>query len=314
MMDKRRVESAWLRGSVVAGLLAVAVSAQSAQPAPSKLSLGVVDGEEHITVTVEGESVKISANGRELADERVTRNGSRLTIKDVQGRPLAVVTLPGSGHGVIRTLPRSRPRLHLGVSASPPSDGLCQHLNLEQDEALYVSAVPEDGPAAAAGVEVHDVLVSLDGAPATMERLRQLLEDREAGDVIPVRLVRRGAEQEVEIELKAMSHQHLVGTAWSVDPWKAADLYSSKLQDYWSANVDFDTALNHAKINTGYLFDPDATGRYLAPWGAPTITPYTDPKTSALNEPEPTLEEQIIRLEERLAKIQELLETRAERK
>jgi len=68
-------------------------------------------------------------------------------------------------------------------------------------EGLRVETVREDGPAATAGIEAGDVIISLGGLPVTdMESYTEALGAQRIGRLVPVR-VRRG-EIEVEFQVK----------------------------------------------------------------------------------------------------------------
>lgn len=67
---------------------------------------------------------------------------------------------------------------------------------------LYVTAVASDGPAAAAGIEVGDVITSIDGRAATSaEQLTIATLTRVAGDTLPITYLRAGTSTEVELRL-----------------------------------------------------------------------------------------------------------------
>ena len=90
----------------------------------------------------------------------------------------------------------------LGVTCVPVSDAMRSQLDLPEGEGLLVVAVAPDGPAAAAGIEVHDVLYE---AGATMlSNVGDLVDAidvaAEEEGVLSVELLRKGEPVEVEVE------------------------------------------------------------------------------------------------------------------
>jgi len=68
--------------------------------------------------------------------------------------------------------------------------------------ALFVSGVDPGGPAEQAGIRVGDVLTKVDGQPATsISQLEKLALIRQAGDSVPVTIVRNGASMDAAIVL-----------------------------------------------------------------------------------------------------------------
>ena len=71
-----------------------------------------------------------------------------------------------------------------------------------QTEGLMALAVAENGPAAAAGVLMGDILVALDGTGLTgMTRLAGLLGAEAVGKRFALRLIRAGAVHSVEVTI-----------------------------------------------------------------------------------------------------------------
>lgn len=87
----------------------------------------------------------------------------------------------------------------IGVEVSPPDDVLRSHLGLAEGKGLVVTSVTEAGPAAQAGIQVNDVLVSVgDEEFDGVEKLRQLLEASQEKPV-SIGFIRGGQRQKVEM-------------------------------------------------------------------------------------------------------------------
>ncbi len=81
----------------------------------------------------------------------------------------------------------------LGVQPSKVPDPISRRLEIERDQGVLVLKVEENTPAADAGIEKHDVILSWDGVecsdPTLMSRS---IAATEIGSEVPVEIVRRG--------------------------------------------------------------------------------------------------------------------------
>jgi serine protease Do len=99
----------------------------------------------------------------------------------------------------------------LGVSIQSIDEDLAQSLGLESDEGALVSAVTDDSPAAKAGLQRGDVIVSFDGEQ--IEDLRDLtrsVADQEPGSAAKLVVMRDGSEQTLDVEIGQMPTQDQV--------------------------------------------------------------------------------------------------------
>jgi putative serine protease PepD len=97
------------------------------------------------------------------------------------------------GDQLIETGSANHPDLGLQAQEIPPGLDVT---------GLFVTAVAEGGPAAAAGIEVGDVITSIDGRAATStEQLTIATLTRVPGDTLPVTYVRSGTSVDVELTL-----------------------------------------------------------------------------------------------------------------
>jgi len=94
------------------------------------------------------------------------------------------------------------PHGYLGVGLQPVRlpEALRQSLKREERTAAIVLEVEPEGPAHRAGIVIGDILVTLAGHPvARVEDVHSQLSDEAIGKSLPLRLVRGGAAQEVNI-------------------------------------------------------------------------------------------------------------------
>lgn len=97
----------------------------------------------------------------------------------------------------------SRKRGYLGIAAQPVSVTTTQREAAGGvDEALLVVAVRDESPAAAAGLLVGDVILSLDGQPlASPDQLLDLLVGDRVGRAVTLRLLRGGGPLDVAVTI-----------------------------------------------------------------------------------------------------------------
>jgi hypothetical protein len=91
--------------------------------------------------------------------------------------------------------PPLEPVTFLGLEVAPVDEALAAQLKLPPDHGLVVRFVVPDSPAAAAGVQKHDVLTRLDDQLLIAPRqLSALVRARKEGDSIKLTYIRAGAE------------------------------------------------------------------------------------------------------------------------
>lgn len=94
------------------------------------------------------------------------------------------------------------PRAMFGVLLEPATGALAAQLNVKPGEALIVTEVQPNLPAAKAGLEIYDVIVECNGRrPMTNTQFSEIMAAALPGDTINVVLVRRGRETEIEVRL-----------------------------------------------------------------------------------------------------------------
>jgi membrane-associated protease RseP (regulator of RpoE activity) len=98
--------------------------------------------------------------------------------------------------------PVSKATAWLGVSATEASDALASQLDLQAGVGLLVTYVSTESPAAKAGLQKNDVLVSFeDQSLVHPAQLRKLVRSRKAGDSVKLGFYRAGKLQTVSVKL-----------------------------------------------------------------------------------------------------------------
>lgn len=208
----------------------------------SQSSMTVIDnGDQYTIQIVDGKVHRAEVNGLEIAKDLVReRDGAYQIINDAgevlvrfPKAPAMPVLPPMPGfpawigeldrpeidrddpafRGIIRMPPplvTNPPRTMLGISHSDVDEQLRWFLDLEPGTARVVTRVVEGLPAAKGGLEKYDIIVKLDGRePVTAALLTEVLNERDPGDEIELRVIRKGEQKTITIELEKYERQAL---------------------------------------------------------------------------------------------------------
>ncbi|MGH7290308.1 MAG: Do family serine endopeptidase, partial [Myxococcota bacterium] len=94
----------------------------------------------------------------------------------------------------------------IGVTVQAITPELAKGLSLDATEGALVAGVAPGSPAERAGIQREDVILDVDGKPVgKMRDLPRAIAATPVGKKIQVRLLRKGAEQTVEIEVSKMA-------------------------------------------------------------------------------------------------------------
>jgi hypothetical protein len=97
---------------------------------------------------------------------------------------------------------------YLGVVSTGIPEMLSAHLDLKPGEGIVVRAVMPDGPAAKAGLTVHDVIIRVAGqAVGSSEDLTKQVTTRQPGDTIRLDVIHKGKPAEIEVTLGSRPDQ-----------------------------------------------------------------------------------------------------------
>jgi len=185
---------------------------------------------------VEGVPV-VWVNGRKLDDDRIKRHENRLILLDEQGNEMKSVrlwspddvklrrlaelearaTANGGGRAFAATVPveelrmrQPEPTVMLGVYMDEPDEALIRHLKLKEDATTLVTGVYEGLPAHKAGIEQYDIIVKIEDAErAAPADIRDVLQDREAGQNVELEIIHEGERRTVAVELEAYDRQRM---------------------------------------------------------------------------------------------------------
>lgn len=176
----------------------------------------------------------VSAKGRNLniiesdialesfiqTDAAINRGNSGGPLVDLYGRVVGINTAivsptrmyAGNGFAVPAALAAKaandiieygyvrRPRI--GVTIQAVEEAEAELYGLDEIRGAYVSTVAPDGPAREAGIQVEDIIVSVDGAPiGTYTELTTRLARMQPGEEVTLGVIRDGERIDIDVEL-----------------------------------------------------------------------------------------------------------------
>jgi len=97
------------------------------------------------------------------------------------------------------------------VRIQPVTPAIADSLGLDKAKGALITDVDGDGPAAAAGMQAGDVVVSFDGKPVERSRqLPRLVAGAPTGKEVPLTLWREGREMPLKVTIGVLDPQKLV--------------------------------------------------------------------------------------------------------
>lgn len=110
------------------------------------------------------------------------------------------------------------PKVMIGLTMDEPSAPLRSHLGLLEGRSTLVTAVVPSLPAAAAGIEVFDVIVAVDGKDAASPAdIRRVLAGTEPGGSLPLRIIRGCEAQDVVVTVEAFDRERMAAAAGRIE-------------------------------------------------------------------------------------------------
>lgn len=154
-------------------------------------------------------SVSVTSDGRNTVRKTtITRDGHTETVIETTGPDgKTIVTRDGARpeNGQNPRTANPQPggnRAMVGLRVKEAQAVLREQLGLDANEGVVVELVDPGGPAAAAGIIAHDILLALDGRPlGTPADLRNHLSDHKPGDKVGFSMLRKGKPGRVSVTL-----------------------------------------------------------------------------------------------------------------
>lgn len=118
--------------------------------------------------------------------------------------------LEGAGGTESESSQTTSPRPWVGVATSGIDESLRSHLELDDGFGIQVIEVIEDSPASKAGLKRSDIITYFeDQRLISPEHLSLLVRTCAPGDIVSLKLIRKGAEETVKITLVEADPEHL---------------------------------------------------------------------------------------------------------
>lgn len=213
----------------------------------SSMFLSSNDGDNTVEVKIEnGKVVSAKVNGKEVPKDRIKRHDGRVDIVDEDGGVIQSFSVGQGGAGTFWRGEGNKggqffgpgqfkfdpgqfvftpfgeaaepPKVMLGVNMSEASDDDLADLK-DVEAAIRIDHVIDDLPAAKAGLKEGDLVTAINGQkPATPEKLREVLKEKEAGDKVKLAVVHENGKQEiVTVELAEYDAEKLGIAAVAVE-------------------------------------------------------------------------------------------------
>lgn len=217
----------------------------------------VSDAKGECKVECQDGAVKASVNGEEVPADQVVRSGGQILIHGADGQVVRQMQDPENGQDgasvftwngsnfepmelqwgqlgaqlgqmdelsalvpgqyglALGGMEDKRPRI--GVSMEPLGEALAAQVGVEQDQAVVLTEVIENMPAAEAGVKKYDVVVAIDGqSPVTEDSLREAVSGKQDGETITLKIVRHGEKLEIPVRVRMVETDEAAPLAQSL--------------------------------------------------------------------------------------------------
>ncbi len=221
----------------------------------SVMSISRSDGGQTVEVRIEdGKVASAKVNGKTVPEDRIRHKEGTVEVLDEDGNVIqsfSVAGGAGAGHwfvpggmgvfggtggeghwrmfehqpgepGQVFFTPGNAyapPKVMLGINMDSPDGETAKELDVEADEVIRISKVLEDLPADKAGLKEGDIVVKIAGkSPATPDKLREALKDKDPGDTIKLTVLREGDEKTLTIELAEYDASKLGVQVMQVEP------------------------------------------------------------------------------------------------
>tara|TARA_B100001059_G_scaffold226797_1_gene255756 strand:+ start:851 stop:1360 length:510 start_codon:yes stop_codon:yes gene_type:complete len=111
-----------------------------------------------------------------------------------------------------------KPAVMLGVNMIPSGPIMAKHIGVDGDKSTMIIAVGDETPASQAGLELWDVIVSVNGSrDASPSDLRMILRASKPGDVIDLEILRGVNNVTLEVVLVEADHDRMMSLPAGTD-------------------------------------------------------------------------------------------------
>ncbi len=186
---------------------------------------GTTENGDRYEIRVKNDDVKATLNGKTVPDDRIRIGDSSIELLDTDGHTVASMNtnprvtspslprIPGRllttvddddiVFGNTITVASEPPKVMVGINMSDVGPTLREHFGLDEDAGFVVDSVVDGLPASKAGIKDRDIVVSIDGKNVTNATLRDTLNEKEPGQTVKVRILRKGERKDLNLVLEA---------------------------------------------------------------------------------------------------------------
>lgn len=196
------------------------------------------DGQDSYTVKIKNGELSAQANGKDLPEKQIRRDGNRIELLDEDGDVVAtfhhasdahaapikartrvragqftplsdmvrvnpqVTIAPDQAKGGVMTMNAEPPPVMLGITMSDNPD--------DDTDGVTLTSILPGLPAEKAGLKAGDRVIEMDGKKLeNQEGLRKVIRSKKPGDDLKIKIVREGDEKEMTLRLEAFSAEKM---------------------------------------------------------------------------------------------------------
>ncbi len=209
-----------------------------------------VDGDDTYSVTIDdGKVTSVEHNGKKLKKSQYRMKNGQVEILGDGGTVTKTIPAPQAwakpfgegGHQMrVQVAPRApgatplppappgtprafamnapAPKVMLGVTMADADPDVLEQLGIEDGEGVMLLSVAKGLPAEQAGLRVKDIIVAADGQKLSGEAaFRKILKGKNPGDVVALKVIRKGENQEIKVTLAAYDAKRLPGSTVTIN-------------------------------------------------------------------------------------------------
>jgi hypothetical protein len=315
--DKGRLpRMAAVIGCAALAALALRVNAQSANGTQRLQVIEVDDldlegwaNSRTLEVRIDNGEVSVKRNGKEVPKDQIRKEKGRIVILDDDGNEARDLNLmlgqgpdpflyklgDSSWDGAVGWMNKNEgtpPKVMLGVHMTQPGKALEKHLHLEEGATTMLSGVYQGLSAHEAGLEEFDIITKVNGeTPADASSIMKHLAGAEAGQTITFTVIHEGKTKDVDVKLEKYDADALK-TAKLLDKTPGADV------DLWLSR-----RIEPLQFDPGQFFVAPDASRWQGLQEFMLRQPQPGPP-----EGQPDINDQLQRLDKRMAELEQLLE------
>lgn len=141
-----------------------------------------------------------------ISDGRLRINDARVLANDLETANGVIHVIDSVLMPPVSAIPEPRGRKVIGVHLDRVGAALASQLKLDRDKTLLISSTTKNQPARKAGLEKYDIIVEIDGLPATNKNLAKAKDAHRVGEVLELVIIREGKRRHYEVPVGIEKH------------------------------------------------------------------------------------------------------------